>query len=120
MNIHIRKYLGTSVLSMALLLASGIPALAKYSRTVNISHDFVLAGKTLPAGEYTVQWDKDAPQATVDFVQHNKLVLSTEGKLDERVGNHGRNAIVYKIAWDGSRHLSEIRFASGSVLVFNQ
>jgi len=121
MNMNIRKYLGTSVLSVALLLASGIPALAKDSRTVTISHDFVLNGTSLPAGKYIVRWETHSPEATVEFVQHHKLVLSTEGRVEERSKGYDRDAVVYNTASDGTMSLVEIRFAySNKVLVFNQ
>jgi hypothetical protein len=140
MNMYIRKCLGTSVLSVALLLASGIPALATHSATVTLSHDVVLNGTSLPAGKYTVRWETDSPEATVEFVQHHKVVLSTEGKVEERFRGYDRNvvvntgskieertnaydrdAVVYNTASDGTMSLVEIHFAySNKILVFNQ
>ena len=117
----IRKYLGTSILSLALLLASGSPGLAKNSRTVTVSHDFVLSGTSLPAGEYTVRWEAHSPQATVEFVRGHKVVLSTEGRFEDRGEKYGSNMVVYNDISHGTRTLSEIRFAGSSqVLVFNQ
>ncbi len=136
----IRKYLGTSILSVALLLASGIPALAKNSRTVTFSHDVVLNGTTLPAGQYTVQWETHSSGATIEFVQRHKVVLSTDGgfeerskgydrnvvvntagSLDDRANAYDRDSVVYNTASDGTMSLAEIRFAySNKVLVFDQ
>ena len=117
----IRKYLGTSILAAALLLASGIPGLAKNSRTVALTRDAVLNGKTLPAGNYVVQWEAHSPQAVVEFAQRHKVVLSTEGRLEDRGKKYNSNAVVYDTASDGSVTISEIRFAGSSeVLVFNQ
>ena len=116
----IRKYLGTSILSAALLLACGIPGLAKNSRTVALPHDAVLSGKTLPAGNYVVQWEAHSPQAVVEFAQRHKVVLSTEGRCEDRGKKYYSNVVVYDTASDGSRTISEIRFAGSSeVLVFN-
>jgi hypothetical protein len=121
MNTNIRKFLGTSGLSVALLLASGIPALAKNSRTVTFSHDVVLNGTTLPAGRCLVQWETHSPEATVEFVQHHNVILSTEGRVEERSKGYDRDAVVYNTASDGTLSLIEIRFAdSNKVLVFNQ
>jgi hypothetical protein len=121
MNMNIRKSLGTSVLSVALLLASGIPALAKNSATVTLSHDLVLNGTTLPAGKCSVRWETHSPEATVEFVQHHKVVLSTEGRVEERSKGYDHDAVVYNTAPDGTMSLVEIRFAySNKVLVFNQ
>ena len=117
----IRKYLGTSILSAALLLASGIPGLAKDSRTVALTHDAVLSGKTLPAGKYLVQWEAHSPLATVEFARGHKVVLSTEGRFEDRGKKYHSNMIVYDTASDGTSTISEIRFAGSSeVLVFNQ
>lgn len=139
MNMNIRKYLGTSVLSVALLLASGVLALAKNSGSVTLSHDVVVNGATLPAGEYTVQWETHSPEATVEFVQHHKVVLSTEGKVEgrkgyyrsmdlnsegrlgERTNAYNSVAVVCNTASDGTMSLIEIHFAdSNKVLLFNQ
>ena len=118
---NIRKYLGTSVLSVALLLASGIPGLAKNSGTVTLQQDAVLKGTTLPAGKYHVRWQSHSPEATIEFMRGSKVVISTEGRVEQRDKNYDRNAAVYSLASDGSRSLVEIRFAaSKEVLVFNQ
>ena len=136
---NIKKYLGTSALSVALLLASGISGLAKNSEGVTLSHDVVVNGATLPAGHYTVQWETHSPEATVTFVQRHKVVLSTEGKILSRKGNYrsmtltsedassqGANsynpgAVVYGTSPDGTMSLVEIHFASSNkILVFNQ
>jgi hypothetical protein len=116
-----RKFLGISGLSVTLLLAAGIPGLAKNSRTVTLQHDAVLNGSSLAAGRYSVQWETHSPEATVEFVQHRMVVLSTEGRIEERVKKYDRNAVVYNIAPDGTMSLVEIRFGGSSkVLVFNQ
>jgi hypothetical protein len=117
----IRKYIGTSILSAVLILASGIPGLAKDSRTLALNHDAVLSGKTLPAGKYVVQWETHSPQATVEFARRHKVVLSTQGRLEDRGKKYNSNTVVYDTASDGSMTISEIRFAGSSeVLVFNQ
>jgi hypothetical protein len=116
----IRKYLGTLILSVALLLASGTPGLAKNSRTVALNRDAALSGKTLPAGTYVVQWEAHSPQAVVEFAQRHKVVLSTEGKIEDRGKKYYSNVVIYDTAADGTSSISEIRFAGSSeVLVFN-
>jgi len=117
----IRRYLGTSILSLGLLLAFGIPGLAKNSRTLDLGHEAVLSGKTLPAGKYVVKWEAHSPQVTVEFAQHHKVVLSAGGRVEDRGKTYDSNMVVYDTASDGSMTISEIRFAGSSeVLVFNQ
>jgi len=133
------KYVGTAVLSVALILAAGVSCLAENSESVTFSHDVVVNGTTLPAGHYTVRWNDHSPEATVVFSQHRKVVLSTDGTVLTRKGNYrsitlatsdkafgGANgydpsAVVYNTAPDGTMSLVEIRLsASNKVLVFNQ
>jgi hypothetical protein len=133
------KYLGTSVLSVALILAAGVSCLAKNSEGVTFNHDVVVNGTTLPAGHYTVQWNAHSPAATVEFSQHRKVVLSTDGTVLTRKGNYrsmtlatqdraseGVNVsdpltVVCDTAPDGTMSLVEIRLAaSNKVLVFSK
>jgi hypothetical protein len=117
----IRKYLGTSILSGALLLAWGIPGFAKNSRTVALTYDVVLSGTTLPAGEYVLQWGAQSPRTTVEFARGHKVVLSTEGRIEDRGKKYPSNMVVYDTASDGTMTINEIRFAGSSeALVFNQ
>jgi len=115
-----RKWFGTAVLSLGLLLAAGIPAAAKNSRTINIGHAVVLQGKNLPAGKYKVEWQTHSPEATVQFLRKRQLVVSTEGRVEQRDKTSSYDTIVYDTAPDGSVTLLEIRFAgSNKVLVLN-
>jgi hypothetical protein len=117
---EIRKYFGTSILSVALLLAPAIPGLAKDSRTVALNRDVVLSGKALPAGKYAIQWEAQTPQATVEFARGHKVVLSTNCTFEDRGKKYGSDEVVYDTA-NGASTISEIRFAGSSeVLVFNQ
>jgi len=115
-----RKWLGTGVLSLGLLLAAGIPASAKESRTIKFEHAIVLEGKKVPAGWYKVEWQTHSPEATVKLLQQNRLVVSTEGRLEIRDKKNYCDSVLYDAAPDGSMTLLEIRFAgSNKVLVFN-
>ena len=117
----VRKHLGASVLSVALLLSAAIPGLAASSGTVTLRHDAVLSGKSLSAGKYNLQWETHSPEATVQFVRGRRVVLSTEGRVETRDKTYDHDEVVYNAAPGGSFSLLEIRFArSNKVLVFNQ
>jgi len=121
MKMNVRKFLGTTALSAGLLLAAGIPGLAANSRTVTLNYNAVLSGTSLAAGRYSIRWETHSPEATVEFVQHHAVVLSTEGRVEVRDKKYDRNAVVYNTAPDGTLSLVEIRFAhSNKVLTFNQ
>jgi hypothetical protein len=120
-QMNIRKYLGTPLLSVGLLLASGIPAMAKEARTVTLFHDVVLNGTVLPAGKCSVEWQTHSPEASVEFVRHHKVVLATEGRVEERSRTYDRDAVVYNTASNGTVSIVEFRFAkSNKVLLLNQ
>jgi hypothetical protein len=89
---------------------------------VSLAHDLVLKGISLPGGQYTVRWETNSSGATIEFVQHHKVVLSTERGFEERSKGYNRHdSVVYNTASDGTISLVEIRFAySNKVLVFNQ
>jgi len=121
MTMSIKKHFGTSVLSAALLLACGVPALAEHSQRVTFNHDFVLNGTTFQAGKCIVRWETHSPEATVEFVRHNKVVLTTTGRVEKRSEAYVRDAVVYNTGTDGTLSLIEIRSAySNKVLVFDQ
>ena len=116
-----RKRLGKSILSAALLLASSVPAIAKDSRQVTLRHDVVLSGTSLPAGQYVIRWEAQRPRASVEFARGRKVVLSTEGRIEDRGQRYPADTVVYDTTSDGTLTVSEIRFAgSSAVLVFNQ
>jgi len=115
------KCLGSAVLSLGLLLAAGLPAAAKNSRTIKLDHAVVMQGSNLPAGKYKVEWQTHSPEATVQFVLKHKLVASAEGRVEQRDKTYEADAAVYDVLADGSVSLMELRFAgSNKVLVFNQ
>jgi hypothetical protein len=110
----IRKHLGTSIPSVALLLTSVIPGLAKDSRTVALPHEAVLSGRTLPAGWYVIRWEAHRPRATVEFVQGKEVVLSTQCAFEDRGKKYLSDSVLYDTASDRTMTISEIRFAGSS------
>jgi hypothetical protein len=94
----IRKYPRTLILSAALLIVSGIPGIAKDSRTVALSHEVVLSGTTLAAGKYVVRWEAQGPRTTVEFARDNQVVLSTKCKFEDRGKKYPSNTVLYDTA----------------------
>jgi hypothetical protein len=115
----LRRYLGSSVLALAFVLLASASALAKNSKTIKMVYDGNLSGTHLSVGSYKVQWENHSPDATVTFKQGKEVVLTTHAKVEERDREYNNNEVVYDTGADGSRTITEIRFAgSKEVLVF--
>ena len=87
---------------------------------VTLHHDAVLGSTHIAAGKYGVRWQGHNPDAAVQFVNKHAIVVSTEGRVEQRNQFYERNAVVYSTGTDGTVSIMEIRFAnSNKVLVFN-
>jgi hypothetical protein len=118
---EMRRYFGASILLVAIVLASGTLAMGKDQRMLNISQDATLNGTRVSAGEYKVEWVTHSPGATVSFLKGKKVLLTAEGKLVDRGRKYDRNTVIYSTAPDGTRTISEIRFAGQSeAIVFGE
>lgn len=117
----LRRYLGIFIVSVVLVLAHGIPGLAKAARNVDIEHAVVVNGANLPAGQYAVRWEAQNPQASVEFVRNKKVVASAPCKFEDRGKKYDSSTVIYATNPNGSNTISEIRFAGSSeVLVFSE
>mgnify|MGYP007042399201 CR=1 FL=1 len=114
-----RRYLGTSLLALAVVLIATAPALATNARKLTLHHDMVLKGTQLQAGEYVIGWESSSATATVTVSKEKVILATVEGELVERGTKYRRNAVMYDGAADGTRIIREIRFAGSSqVIVF--
>ena len=117
---NFRKCFENGTLVVGLLLAAGIPALAKNSGTVTVLHNASVHGKPLRAGTYMVEWKTHSPEATVQFSQRFMVSLFAEGRVVRRARTYEQNSVVYDTAPDGALFIIEIRFAhTNKVLVFD-
>jgi len=116
-----RSYLGTSILVLALVLTASAPAFALNSKMLTLRYDMVLKGTHLQAGQYTVRWESRSPTATVTVSNEKGILVTVEGQLVDRGTKFSRNAVVARTSVDGTRTITEIRFAGSSqVIVFNE
>jgi len=116
-----RSYLGTSILVLALVLTASIPAFALNSKMLTLRYDMVLKGTHLPAGQYTVRWEGRSSTAAVTVSNEKGILATVEGQLVDRGTKFSRNAVVAHTSADGTRTITEIRFAGSSqVIVFNE
>ena len=110
----VKSYLGSSAKSLFLImtvLAAG-SALAANKGSLNLQHPTAVAGKQLPEGSYTVQWDGSGDQVDVKIYQGKNLVASTPAKVLKVDHPAGSNSAVVVANSDKTYSLSEIRFAN--------
>jgi hypothetical protein len=103
-----QKIAKSVVLGMALLMA--VSAFAANKGTLQITAPVTLNGKSLAAGEYSLQWDGTGNTVQLNVMQGKKVVASTPAQLVNLAQSQNNDAAIIKANADGSRTLSEIRF----------
>ncbi len=103
---------------LAVCLMAGT-ASAKNRRTVSLAYPASVNGIPIAAGVYDVSWVSHSPEATVTFNKGKNVIATTQGKWMDRSVKYERDSVMYTTNPDGSRTISEIRFAGMTqVLVF--
>ena len=97
------------LLGLALLLATSTFAANKGSLVV--SDPVTVSGKSLAAGEYTVKWDGNGPNVELNILRGKNVVATIPARLIDLDRSASGNTSVVKRNDDGSKSLSEIRFA---------
>jgi len=106
------KFSNTSkglLLGLALLLATS--AFAANKGSLKVSDPVTVSGKSLAAGEYTVKWEGNGPNVELNFLRGNKVVATTSARMIDLDRSAYNDTSVVRRNDDGSRTLSEIRFA---------
>ena len=106
------KFSNTSkglLLGLALLLATS--AFAANKGSLQVSDPVTVSGKSLAAGEYTVKWEGNGPNVELNILQGKKVVATIPARLIDLDRSAPGNTAVVKRNGDGSKTLSEIRFA---------
>ena len=108
-----KSHLGLSLKSVFLavtVLAAG-SALAANKGSLELQHPTMVAGKQLPVGSYTLQWEGSGDQVDLKIYQGKNVVASTSArvlKVDHPIRS---NSAVVATNSDKTYTLSEIRFA---------
>jgi len=106
------KFANTSkglLLGLALLLATSAFAVSNKG-SLQLMDSVTIAGKQLPAGEYSVKWEGNGPNVEVNILQRNKVVASTPARLIDLSQKPNNDSAVLTSSPDGSKSLTEIRF----------
>ena len=97
------------LLGLALLLATS--AFAANKGSLQVSDTVNVSGKSLAAGEYNVKWEGNGPNVELNILQGKKVVATIPARLIDLDRSATGNTSVIKRNGDGSKTLSEIRFA---------
>jgi hypothetical protein len=96
-------------LGLALLLATS--AFAANKGSLQVSDSTSVAGKQLPAGDYTVQWEGNGPSVEVSILKGKKVVATVPARVTNLDQASEYNSAVVSKSSDGARTLSQIRFS---------
>jgi len=100
------------LLGLALLVATSVFAASDANRgSLTTMADVTINGKVVPAGEYTLRWDGAGPNVQLNILKGKTVVATTAARRVDVARSSTSDAAVVKANDDGSRSLSEVRFA---------
>jgi hypothetical protein len=97
------------LLGLTLLLATSVFAAGNKGSLQTMS-DVTVSGKTLPAGDYSLQWDGTGSNVQLNILKGKKVVATTPAHLVEMDRSANSDAAVLRNNSDGSKALAEVRF----------
>ena len=106
MKSRIAKYL-----ALGLMAFLAVNAFASNKGSLTVPDAFTVNGKAMPAGEYTVKWEGSGPNVELNIVQRGKVVATVPAHLVDLNKSSAKDSAIVRSNGDGSRSLSEIRFA---------
>ncbi len=106
------------VLVLALVLGLALSALAANanSGTIVLRNEATVNGTKLPAGEYKVTLEGTGKEVKVNFMQNNKVVASSSGKIVDGTTAPEFSAVVMDKV-NGANVIQEVRLAKLKGLV---
>ena len=81
-------------------------------KNVDITDQVVLAGRTLPAGQYKVEWQGNGPNVKVNFLKSGKTVLTAPAKVAQLKTKAPYDAVVENTRKNGTKTISEIEWTN--------
>ena len=98
------------LLGLTLLLATSLFAASNKGSLQTLS-DVTISGKTLPAGDYSVNWDGSGQNVQMNIMKGKKVVATTPATLVDLSQAPSSDAAVVKDNGDGTKSLAEVRFS---------
>lgn len=97
------------LLGLTLLLATSLFA-ASNKGSLQTMSDVTVSGKTLPAGEYSLQWEGTGSNVVLNILKGKTVVATTPARLVDLNQSPSSDGAVIRSNDDGSRSLAEVRF----------
>jgi hypothetical protein len=97
-------------LVLAVLVAGSAFAAAARKGNFQVFDPVQVNGKQLPKGEYTVTWDGEGPNVSLNFVRDGKVVATAAGRIVQLEEKADRDATELKAGSTGANSLTGIRF----------
>jgi len=98
------------LLGLTLLLATSVFASSDNKGSMLTLSSVTVNGTTLPAGEYSLQWQGTGGNVQLSILKGSKVVATTPARLVDTNQTAKNNAAVVKSNGDGSKSLAEVRF----------
>lgn len=115
------RILGVAIFTAVLFSAVGIEAARSKSKSVLVPYAGTVAGTKLASGVYQVKCETSGTSAKLTFMLDRKVIATVEGQVENRSEEYSDDQVIYDTKSDGTRTITEIRFAHPSeVVVFNQ
>jgi len=112
-----RKIVWISVFVLAATAALATAA-SQQSAKVQIPYEASWAGKTLPAGEYTVKWMGDTnDDVDVKILRGREVLAEGKGRIEQLGAKSPYNAVVARPQESGLRELSKIQFGGKTTVL---
>jgi len=117
----VERHVAKLAITLAILLVAGSALYAKDSQTLTLSSPASLGSVKFEPGNYKVTWQPGASDSAVTFKRGKTVVATAQGKWVKRDAKYDIDSVVYSQNPDGSRSITEIRFAgSDEVLVLGE
>jgi diaminopimelate epimerase len=100
--------ISVAILGAALLCVSGAVAASVNKANLSLSEKVNVAGKTLNAGNYKVEWTGDGPNVQVTLLRGKETVATFPAQVTESTTQNADSAYGAVQAPDGSRSLTAI------------
>jgi hypothetical protein len=98
----------TMVYPLALLATDN--SAKEQKKNVDVADQIVLAGKTLPPGQYKVEWQGNGPAVKVKFLKSGKTVLTAPATLTQLNEKAPYDAVVENTRTNGTKTIREIEW----------